>query len=136
MSVIISEYSQQRRSPLDGSPASRVLVDQLVTTGMVASGILSHEEKIMALQLYMDDLPLSLDVSAIPKRSQKPIHRNVLSRHLAVTKRYTRHNPKPGIQAGQGSFAITQPTPPPVLVGNLLLPAPLSFTHTTSDARL
>lgn len=62
LAAIIAQYLQQRRSSRDGLPASRVFVDQL--DKLVESGILTDEEKMIAVQLYMDDLPLTLQVSA------------------------------------------------------------------------
>lgn len=71
----IAKYSQECHVPHD-SPASRVLVDQLVM--LVSFGILTNEDKALALQLYMQDLPLTLPfppavplfyVSAVEHRS-------------------------------------------------------------------
>lgn len=58
VATIIAQYSQQHHSPLDGSPAPRVLADQL--SKLVNCSILTEAEKTLALQLYMQDLPLTL----------------------------------------------------------------------------
>lgn len=64
LATIITQYSQQRRSPHDGLPASRVLLDQLGK--LVDCGILTHEEKTLALKQYMQEMPLTLPFPAGP----------------------------------------------------------------------
>lgn len=58
VSQVMSQYTQQRFSPSDGPPTGLVLVDQL--NKLVAHGILTEDDKALALQLYMENLPLNL----------------------------------------------------------------------------
>lgn len=58
VSQVMSQYTQQRCSPSDGPPAGLVLIEQL--NKLVAHGILTEDDKVLTLQLYMENLPLTL----------------------------------------------------------------------------